>query len=410
MTLASCATNKNTSSKNEKISEELNWLDDAVPSFAKSYSKYFEYAGFSGVYNEFMQSDIMDGLSKHSTTTTAGNEFKPDFVFNWGWGSYVSNLTDYTDSNGTTIKVPAGPLGGFKKIDQILGICQLYGIKIRGHVLVWHSQTPEEFFREGYKKDGNLVDKATMTARQEWYIKTVVEHIQDWEVKKNKGNHIVWAWDVVNEAVQDGGSKLRTDSNWYRIYGDSEFIVNAFRFANKYVSPDVLLCYNDYGVTNRTKRTGMLKVLDDIQAASNDEILPSRIDVMGMQSHISINTNVLDYNSAIMDFTSKGLDVHVTELDVATESNNDPANLRTYYKTLFTIILKNRKTPEKNGITSVTIWGLNDEDTWLNSPSQIKWHGNVTQYPLLFTKQNGVYLTKPAFFGVIEAVEKFKPE
>lgn len=405
LTLVSCASKPKTAAVTTN-NEELYWLDDSVPSFYKTYKDYFDYVGFSCVFNEFTTSEIGEGFYKHSNTTTMGNELKPDFIFNWGWGSYVSNLTTYTDSNGTTIEVPSVPLTGFRKVDQILGLCQLNNIKMRGHVLVWHSQTPEEFFREGYKSSGALVDKATMTARQEWYIKTVIEHVQEWEKKYNKGEHIIWAWDVVNEAVQDGSMNLRSDSNWYRIYGSSEFVVNAFRFANKYAAPDVLLCYNDYGETNRAKRMGMCKLIDDIQAASNDEVLPSRIDVMGLQSHISINTNHLDYQLAIVDFVNKGLDVHVTELDVATESSYNPEALRNYYKTLFKLLINCRKTEDNHGVTCVTIWGINDEGTWLNSPSQIKWHGNVTQYPLLFTKKDGKITTKPAYFGVIEAAGK----
>ncbi|MBQ6555143.1 MAG: endo-1,4-beta-xylanase, partial [Firmicutes bacterium] len=70
-------------------------------------------------------------------------------------------------------------------------------------------------------------------------------------------------------------------------------------------------------------RSGMLKLLDNVIAAQNDSNLPARIDVMGMQSHISKRTKLSDFERAIDDFTAKGLDVQVTELDIATEEKYD---------------------------------------------------------------------------------------
>ena len=72
---------------------------------------------------------------------------------------------------------------------MILLMARSLGIQMRGHVLVWHSQTPKWFFKENYSTDANAayVDKATMTARQEWYIKSVLEHIKDREDKNNNG-------------------------------------------------------------------------------------------------------------------------------------------------------------------------------------------------------------------------------
>ena len=147
-----------------------------------------------------------------------GNEFKPESIMNWNWDkSFRNNLIDFTDSLGTKIKVPSNNSLNFNTVDATLEICKKLGIKMRGHVLVWHSQTPDDFFAEGYsaKTSGelitNLVDKDTMTARQEWYIKTVLEHVADWEAEYNNGEHIIWAWDVVNEAMADDAGNTSYD-------------------------------------------------------------------------------------------------------------------------------------------------------------------------------------------------------
>lgn len=393
----------------------LDWMDKSVPSLSKTYAEYFDKMGIAVEYGihgykvrELSEYEVQCGLEKHASTITMGNEFKPQFICQWWGGNPALSGEKFTASNGITIDTPV--LKGFGSVDAILTICKAYNLQLRGHVLVWHSQTEDQFFYEGYNTKNKLVDKDTMTARQEWYIKTVIEHVQEWEAKNNKGKHIIWAWDVVNEAVADGSSNLRSkDSKWYEVYGNDEFIVNAFRFANKYVSPDVKLCYNDYGCTNTAKRNGMINVLKDIQAAQNDSVLPTRLDAMGMQSHISINTSVSTFENAIRDFLALGIDVQITELDVATESYYNPKILGSKYYDLFTMFLENRKVDDKNGISAITIWGINDEVTWLNSESQIKFHGNVAQYPLLFKlDEEGRYITKEAFWSVIQAAEDFK--
>ena len=120
-------------------------------------------------------------------------------------------------------------------------------IKIRGHVLVWHSQTPDWFFREDYKINGDLVDKETMNKRLEWYIATIAEHFNG---PDSKYYGMFYAWDVVNEAISDSGGAYRSDkenSRWWEVYQSNEFIINAFRYANKYMPEDIDLFYNDYG-------------------------------------------------------------------------------------------------------------------------------------------------------------------
>lgn len=386
------------------------WTDESVPSLYETYKDYFDYVGIACEYGinssangELSKSAVQKGLKKHANTITLGNEFKPQFICQW-WNSTPSTNGSFTASNGVTIKTPQ--LKGLSNLDNILSICKKNNLKIRGHVLVWHSQTDDNFFCVDYNSNKSFVSKDVMTARQEWYIKTVVEYVTNWENKNNNGNHIVWAWDVVNEAVNDGSSSLRNNSNWYKIYGDDEFIVNAFRFANKYAPSDVLLCYNDYNCTDYSKRAGMVKVLKSILSHKDDKDLPTRIDAMGMQSHISVNTSTNSFQSALTDFLKLGIDVQITELDIATESNYKPSTLAQSYYNFFKLFIKNRKTDSNNGITAITIWGINDEVTWLNSKEQIVWHGNVKQYPLLFNlDSDGNYITKEAFDKVIEAAE-----
>lgn len=390
--LCSCNSSK-TESKKEEIKKT--WLE--VPSLKETYGKYFDTIGVAINEQELGLSAALDGIDYHFSSITMENEFKPQFMFNW---KSPNNNGKYTASNGLTISVPTN-VPDFSRMDRILKMCKVLGYKMRGHVLVWHSQTEKSFFREKYNPNGPLVDKNTMDARQEWYIQTVLEHIKNWEDQNNNGERIVWVWDVVNEAAADGGSSyLRTsDSDWYKIYKSDEYIVNAFRYANKYAPKDVLLAYNDYNCYMGNKTNGILKIIQAIQDAEDDAELPSRIDVMGMQSHVGLSyPNTSLYASAINRFIKTGLDIHITELDVATGSSS-AESVAFRYKELFNTYMRYRKTDTSNGITSITLWGLNDERSW------IKTKDGKSQSPLLFTKELNTYYAKPCFNSVIEAAQ-----
>lgn len=381
-------------------SNVVNWVD--APSLAETYAGLFDYFGFACSYRGELQSmDVQEGLAKQIDCITMGNEFKPDFLFNW---QRPSNMEDFVAEDGNTYQVPMG-MPSFGSAKEILFTAQDIGVKLRGHVLVWHQQTPNWFFREGYKDNGAFVDAATMNARLEWYIKSVMKFVADWEKRYNGGERIITSWDVVNEAVSDGaGSQkwLREDSNWYKIYGNEDFIINAFRYANRYAPKEVLLVYNDYNCYVTGKCNAICNLVDEIRAVPD-----ARIDAVGMQSHVGISypavTGNNSYETAVKRFLEKGVDVQVTELDIANGSRKySSVMLKAKYKEYFKMFLENRKTEGKNGIMGVTIWGLTDNGTWLNDLDQYK--GN-TQYPLLFDEHFNV---KPAFYGVIEAAEDYK--
>lgn len=381
-------------------SAPVSWTE--APSLREAYKDYFDYIGFAcGYKGELNDTDIQAALQRQVNIITLGNEFKPDFLFNW---ARPSNLEDFVAEDGKTYQVPMGmPSMGNAK--EILYIASEMGIKIRGHVLVWHSQTPEWFFKEGYDAKNAFVDAATMTARQEWYIKTVMAFVADCEKKFNNGEHIITMWDVVNEAVADGaGTKkwLRTDSNWYKVYGNEDFIINAFRFANKYAPKDVLLVYNDYNCYDTGKCNAICNLIDLIRAAPD-----ARIDAIGMQSHVSMTYPTVkgnnSFETAVKKFLDKDIDVQITELDIANGSRAySSVMLKAKYKEYFKLFLDNRKTEDKHGIMGVTIWGLTDDSTWLNDLDQYKGH---EQFPLLMSHN---YIVKPAFYGVLEAVESYK--
>ena len=165
---------------------------------------------------------------------TLGNEFKPE------------NMLDYkkcqelaADGDETAVAVS---LKGSAR--SILNFCRDNDIPVRGHVLVWHSQTPGWFFKKGYDPEADWVDKETMLGRMENYIKNVFAVLDEEYPDVN-----FYAWDVVNEAWNDGGQPRKAGtyeesgeySGWVGVFGDNSFIPYAFKYARKYARKDTKL-------------------------------------------------------------------------------------------------------------------------------------------------------------------------
>lgn len=410
-----------------------NWLSDSTPSLKETYKDIFDSFGLACEYGnsgtkELYYEEVQNGLKKHTNSITLGNELKPQFMLCW-WGNgdgAKESMTSFTASNGQTIQVPQ-TIQGLSRLNDILTILKNNNLKMRGHVLTWHSQTPDDFFAEGYsaKYNGELisnpVSKEVMTARHEWYIKTILEYVNEWEAKNGygTGNHIIWTWDVVNEAIADDATKtdyLRGStsgtkgkipdnggSRWYQIYKSDEFIVNAFRFANAYAPADVPLAYNDYNeymdYEKGWKTTGILNLIESIKNGEtqtiNGKSVAPRIDVMGMQSHVGDDwPGVGGYEDAVKRYLDAGVDIHVSEFDIAAKSSNSSKSTYSEYFKMLKNYGKNYS--GKNKITNVTIWGLNNEDSWIKSKSK---------YPLLFNKINNEYIPNDSFDAVIEAAQ-----
>ena len=434
LVFTSCAGNASTL-------EEGDWLE--APSLKEAYvaGGIFDRFGFACETGEITNTNTAAGLVYHGNTTTPGNQFKPQFVL-WEY-SRPAHTATFTDSTGKTINVP-NKINFSVNMDPYLNAAKKAGIQLRGHVLVWHSQTFEWFFTKDYAytvtydsdgKPNNLVDKETMTARQEWYIKSILEHVADWEAANGygEGNHIIYSWDVVNEAVADDardndtnylrgstpGTKNAKDSGygctdgggsrWYQIYESCEFIVNAFRFANAYAPSDVTLCYNDYneylnynGNGGSWKTEGIVRLLKLIKNGEEKTVdgraVKPRIDAMGMQSHVEPSwMTVSSYEGALKRFLELDLDVQITEFDIGTSTKDDTSNWSSYFKMLKKYGKNGSEKSKYNGhyVTGVTIWGINDENSWKSNGG--------SQYPLIFKKSGNSYVTKGCFYSVLEA-------
>lgn len=114
----------------------------------------------------------------------------------------------------------------FNDADAIVNFALKHNMRIRGHNLLWHRQAPTWFFTD---KNGQQVSKEVLLQRLKEHITTVV--------KRYKGK--IYAWDVVNEAIDDDSAKFLRNTPFYSIGGD-DIIAKAFQYAHE-ADPDAIL-------------------------------------------------------------------------------------------------------------------------------------------------------------------------
>lgn len=286
------------------------------------------------------------------------------------------------------------PVLNFMSIDPTLEWCQETGMKMRGHTLVWHTQTPDWFFRVDYSDNGDYVDRDTMLARMESYIKQMLTHVQE--------NYpgVIYCWDVVNEAVDPESAdpesyfKCRTkiegaDNPWYATVGQ-DYVEMAFTYARKYADPDVKLFYNDYNTFQVPKTEGIYALCSKL----NEKGL---IDGIGMQGYWGISyPQISEIKTAMTKFAELGLEIQVTELSVGVDEENDVwfEKQAKKYGEIFEMIYE---MDSDNGgpanITNVTLFGLVDHYR----------EGDTTNTRIF--DQN--YEPKPSYFAIAEVMEKY---
>ena len=294
-----------------------------------------------------------------------------------------------------------------------------FGVKnnmsIVGHTLVWHGQTPAWVFAGTHTSAappepanapaGNAparrrgFDPTQPHASREELLERMREHIHT-VVGRYKGK--IKTWDVVNEAISDGGPDVLRKTAWSEIIGP-DFIAKAFEYAHE-ADPDAILRYNDYGLENPEKRKKLISLIKSLQE------LKVPVTAIGTQTHVSASSpSIEEMDRTITEIAALGLPIHVTELDVNSAERgqrNTGADIAQnaeatqggliaaadqraaeQWANLFRVFLKH-----KNSVKMVTIWGVNDAVSW-----------RANGKPLLF---DGDDKPKPAFDAVIRVAEE----
>lgn len=302
---------------------------------------------------------------------------------------------------------PKEDVWNFGGADSIANWCRANGIKMRGHCLAWHSQFANWMFTD---KKGKPVTKEVFYKRLRDHIHTVVNRYKD----------VVYAWDVLNEAIADGDGRrmpwMKEEPSPYRktkmmdLCGE-EFIVKVFQFARE-ADPTVELFYNDYNAAQPAKRDRIFNMVKKMKEAG------APIDGIGMQGHYNIyGPSMEDVEAAIQKYSTIVDKIHFTELDLRTneemggqlqfslgKTSNVPQYIQTLheaqYAHLFRVFRK-----YKNVVKNVTFWNLSDADSWIGA----------NNYPLPFDKNlkpKKVYYTIKNFNAAFDNAvvkEDFRP-
>jgi len=326
------------------------------------YENYFLVGNI--INNLYMRGEYLELLVKHFNVVTAENQMKPDHLAprtrggNYNWSA----------------------------ADNMVNTALSHNMKVHGHTLVWHNQT-HAWMTEGTPQQvrQNMID----------HINTVLAHF--------KGR--VYSWDVVNEAIRervhpgeqnnDWRTQLRTESGWFRVLG-ADYIELAFRTARA-ADPDIILYYNDYNLDNSRKATvvaNMVKEINDkYRAEGNTRLL---IEGIGMQAHYGATTSIPNVRNSIERFIALGVKVDISELDVdlrgigsgsfGTRKDTPVPQAEQRIQAIKYAELFNLFKEYSEHITRVTMWGMDDENSWKSLGNPCLWDGNLEP--------------KQAFFGV----------
>ena len=335
---------------------------DDLPSLKEAYADYFDI-GAAAPQHAFMSEKLMTLMIRHFSILTPENELKPDSVLD------VSGSRKRAAEDETAVAVH------FDAAKPLLNYAQRTGTKVHGHVLVWHSQTPEAFFHEGYDTKKPLVSREVMLGRLENYIREVLTQTEELYPG------VIVSWDVVNEAIDDGTNWIRKGSNWYKTIGE-DYVEKAFEYARKYAPEGVLLYYNDYNTAYTGKLYGIIKLIKPL-------IENGTLDGYGFQMHHTTGqpTNG-QITAAVEKIAALGIKLRVSEMDIGISKYTDTSlqAQKDKYRAMMELMLRFADQTE-----AVQVGGLSDNMSWRSQ-----------SYPLLFDRNLN---PKPAFYGVLEAVQ-----
>jgi GH35 family endo-1,4-beta-xylanase len=256
----------------------------------------------------------------------------------------------------------------FSGADRIVAFAESRGMRVKGHALVWHVATPAWV--------GALSPPELRIAFED-HIRTVAG--------RYRGR--LWAWDVVNEAIDDSRPGLRS-TVFSRGLGDG-YVAEAFRLARK-ADPEAQLVYNDYGAEGlNRKSTDLYELVKDLRQRG-------LVDGVGLQMHLSAASfpAVSDVAANIGRLAALGLQVNISEMDVRVRDvpGDAAAKLQRQRQVYHDVVAACLAQPR---CEAVTFWGFTDAHSWVDAAFG-------ADDPLLLDDN---YRAKPAFFGVLDALQ-----
>lgn len=354
--------------ENSQVAESVETEKEApevTETFQSLFAKYDIKAGTCLSDYMIRNSQCIDIIKENFNSITFENHLKPEAILDQKASQSAGDIV--VKFNATTI--------------SLLDWCVENNMAMRGHTLVWYSQTPNWIFYEDFDTKKPLVSREVMLARMESYISQVFTQLEDLGYLEH-----FYAYDVVNEAWMEDGKKR--DCLWLKTIGD-DYLWYAFYYADKYAPEYVDLYYNDYN--EQFKKETLYNFVQTLVDEEGNYL----IDGIGFQAHLYTEDDLDKYFNTVERLGSTGLKVNLTELDVClgTWQNIKPAteeNLKAqgqYYYNLIGGLLQMVE-EGKVKMDSLTFWGFADQLSWRKERS-----------PLLF---DAAFKPKYAYYGALQ--------
>jgi len=265
---------------------------------------------------------------------------------------------------------PARNTYNFTDTDALVDFTQANNMRMRGHTLVWHNQLPAWLTGGSFSRDEAIA--------------ILKDHISTL-VGRYKGR--VWAWDVVNEAIDDSTGMLR-NSFWLRSIGP-DYINMAFEFARA-SDPDARLYYNDYSIEGMSaKSNAVYNLVSGLKSQGEP------IDGVGWQMHQIAGFRIQPQNQTnAQRLADLGLDISITEMDVRLILPDTPDQLQQQalaYGDAINFCLT------QSNCKALVMWGFTDKYSWI--PGTFSGRGDALIY-------DTNYQPKPAYFALKNVLEQ----
>jgi len=379
-----------------------------VPSLGYIWAPYFPLGNIVSSMTFTWQSghtadignEMREGLLKrHFLILTAENEMKPDW------------LRPADQPNTVTLNAAGA--------NKIMNFAKTAGMKVHGHALAWHSQSPWWLNLQSPPPSGwSPTDSVPAPLPRGEAVANLVTHIET--VMRHPNFRDMDSWEVLNEVFPDGVSDGVTADNWrtglrnspwLRAIGSASHLtqdpneycyiwiafITARRVAYEIGRPDMVLYYNDYNEENPNKRDAIYYMVREMNETFS-RLYPNGmygstrlIDAIGMQAHYHLETSAAggaypwgpvdpeNVRASIERFASLGVGVSITELDVTVGNTaagpitaEQERRQAIMYARLFGIFRDNAK-----DIRRITFWGINDGASWRSKGSPLLWDDDL---------------------------------
>lgn len=236
----------------------------------------------------------------------------------------------------------------WRDADAAVAFAREHRMSVRGHTLLWHNQMPAWLGKGDWTR-------ASLRRVLRTHVRRVME--------RYRGK--VAEWDVLNEIVADSGKGLRA-SLWSDVLGD-DFAADVLRWARE-ADPDAKLYWNEIGADGVTAKSD-----EFYRRAAEIKAQGAPLDGVGFQAHFNLDGVPDGFEDNLRRFADLGLDVRVTELDVALPVPADEkaraAQADIYAKAARACLRVDR-------CRGITVWGFTDRFSWI--PSSQKGFGDAT--------------------------------